>query len=72
MENVESTTTHLDGVNSTQNLSYAQILTQIANFYHNLCRQDVVTKYPIELPAYNGSRSKFIGPADMTKFHNFY
>ena len=42
MENVESTTTHLDGVNSTQNLSYAQILTQIANFYHNFMTVDTI------------------------------
>ena len=35
MEHVESSTAHLDGVHFTSNHSYAQILTQIANFYHN-------------------------------------
>ena len=35
MENVEISTTHLDGVPFTPNLSYAQNLTQIADFYHN-------------------------------------
>ena len=42
MENVEISTTHLDGVPFTPNLSYAQNLTQIADFYHNFITVDTI------------------------------
>ena len=42
MENVEISTTHLDGVPFTPNLSYAQNFTQIADFYHNFITVDTI------------------------------
>ena len=42
MENVEISTTLLDGVHFIPNLSYLQIVIQIANFYHNFITVDTI------------------------------
>ena len=42
MEDVEISTTHLDDVHFTPNLSYVQILAQIADFYYNFMTVDTI------------------------------
>ena len=42
MGNVEISTTHLDSVHFIPNLSYAHILTEIADFYHNFITVDTI------------------------------
>ena len=42
VEDVEISTTHLDDVHFTPNLSYVQILAQIADFYYNFMTVDTI------------------------------
>ena len=41
-ENVEISTTHLDGIHFTPNISYVKILTQIVDLYHNFMTVDTI------------------------------